>query len=184
MNTETNRPSDEADSLSQPVSERDHARGASTAPVTLLMYGAYECPHCVEANKIVKEVESRLGARLRFVFRHFPRTNVHPHAEAAAEVAEAAGDQGKFWEMHDTLFAHFNQLDGEHLVLYARELELDMERFEGAINRRSFAPRVQEDFMSGERSGVRATPTFFINGARHKGAWDIDALLKAVDSGS
>ncbi|HEY0100598.1 MAG TPA: thioredoxin domain-containing protein [Pyrinomonadaceae bacterium] len=183
MNTETNRPTDDADILSQPVSERDHARGAADAPVTLLMYGAYECPHCVEANKIVKEIQSRLGERLRFIFRHFPRTNVHPHAEAAAEVAEAAGAQGKFWEMHDTLFAHFNHLDGEHLVLYARELELDMERFEQAINHRSFAARVQEDFKSGEQSGVRATPTFFINGAQHKGAWDVDALLKAVDDG-
>jgi protein-disulfide isomerase len=183
MNTETNRPTDEADSLSRPVSERDHARGSATAPVTLLMYGAYECPHCVEANNIVKEIESRLGERLRFVFRHFPRTNVHPHAEAAAEVAEAAGDQGKFWEMHDALFAHFNHLDGEHLMLYARELELDMERFEQAINHRSFAARVLEDFKSGEECGVRATPTFFINGMRHRGAWDIDALLKAVDTG-
>lgn len=183
MNTETNRPAGEAGILSRPVSERDHVRGASTAPVTLLMYGAYECPHCVEANKIVKEIESRVGERVRFVFRHFPRTNVHPHAEAAAEVAEAAGEQGKFWEMHDTLFEHFNHLDGEHLMLYARELGLDMERFEQAINHRSFAARVQEDFKSGEECGVRATPTFFINGARHVGAWDIDALLKAVDGG-
>ena len=183
MNTETSRPTDEADILSQPVSERDHARGAPTAPVTLLMYGAYECPHCVEANKIVKEIESRSGERLRFVFRHFPRTNVHPHAEAAAEVSEAAGEQGKFWEMHDTLFAHFNRLDGEHLVQYAKELGLDMERFEQAINHRTFAPRVQEDFRSGEQSGVRATPTFFINGTRHRGAWDVNALLKAIDGG-
>jgi protein-disulfide isomerase len=120
------------------------------------MYGAYECPHCVEANEIVREIESREGERLRFVFRHFPGTNVYPHAEAAAEVAEAAGEQGKFWEMHDTLFAHFNHLDGEHLVLYAKELELDMERFEQAINHRSFAARVQEDFKSGERRGVRS----------------------------
>lgn len=184
MNIETNRPSDESDSLSRPVTERDHARGEASAPLTLLMYGAYECPHCVEANNIVKEIESRLGARLRFVFRHFPRTNVHPHAEAAAEVAEAAAEQGKFWEMHDTLFAHFNHLDGEHLMLYAKELGLDMERFEQAIIHRSFAARVQEDFKSGEECGVRATPTFFINGARHKGAWDVDALLKAVDSGN
>ena len=183
MNTETSRPTGEADILSRPVSERDHARGAATAPVTLLMYGAYECPHCVEANKIVKEIENRLGERLRFVFRHFPRTNVHPHAEAAAEVAEAAGEQGKFWEMHDTLFEHFNHLDGEHLVLYAKELKLDMEKFERAINQRTFAARVQEDFKSGEECGVRATPTFFINGARHRGAWDVDALLKAVDTG-
>ena len=182
MERENSQPT-RRDILSRPVSERDHARGAATAPVTLLMYGAYECPHCVEANKIVKEIESRLGENLRFVFRHFPRTNVHPHAEAAAEVAEAAGEQGKFWEMHDALFAHFNHLDGEHLVLYAGELELDMERFEQAINQRTFAARVQEDLKSGEECGVRATPTFFINGARHEGAWDVDALLKAIDGG-
>jgi protein-disulfide isomerase len=146
------------------------------------MYGAYERPHCVEANEIVREIEGRLGERLRFVFRHFPGTNVHPRAASAAEVAEAAGEQGKFREMHDTLFTHFNHLDGEHLVLYAKDLELDMDKFEQAINHRSFAARVREDFKSGERSSMRATPTFFVNGARHKGAWDRDALLKAVDT--
>ncbi len=133
------------DKLCVPVSLRDHAQGEASAPVTLLMYGAYECPHCVEANNIVKELQHTAGEQMRFVFRHFPRTNVHPHAEAAAEVAEAAGEQGKLWEMHDTLFEHFNQLDGEHLVLYAKDMNLDMERFERAIVKRVYAVRVQEE---------------------------------------
>ena len=180
MSAESEISTDKMNALSQPVSERDHAQGEATASATLVMYGAYECPHCVEANQIVKELQHRLGERLRFVFRHFPRTNVHPHAEAAAEVAEAAGEQGKFWEMHDTLFTHFDHLDGEHLVRYAEELGLDMNRFDQAIGHRSFTSRVQEDFKSGTESGVRGTPAFFINGVRHQGAWDIDALLKAI----
>ncbi len=104
MNSETAQTATEVHSLSRPVNELDHIQGVESAPVTLLMYGAYECPHCVEGNKIVKEIQQQLGDQLRFVFRHFPRTNVHPHAEAAAEVAEAAGEQGKFWEMHNKLF--------------------------------------------------------------------------------
>lgn len=171
----------ELTTLSQPVSERDHAQGEPTAAVTLTMYGAYECPHCVEANKIIKELQRRLGARLRFVFRHFPLINVHPHAEAAAEVAEAAGAEGKFWEMHDTLFAHFNQLDGEHLVHYAEDMGLDMRRFDEAMSKRLYSPRVQADVKSGTESGVHGTPTFFINGVRHQGSWQTDELLEAIE---
>lgn len=171
----------EVTTLSQPVSERDHAQGEATAPVTLVMYGAYECPHCVEANQIIKELQRTLGARLRFVFRHFPLVNVHPHAEAAAEVAEAAGAQGKFWEMHDTLFEHFHQLDGEHLVHYAVEIGLDMERFDQAMQKRLYSARVREDVKSGTESGVHGTPTFFINGARHSGSWAMNTLLEAIE---
>ena len=182
MDTSSNIPATETNTLSVPVSERDHSRGDPRAPVTLLMYGAYECPHCVEANSIVKELQRETGERMRFVFRHFPRTNVHPHAEAAAEVAEAAGEQGKFWEMHDTLFEHFNRLDGEHLVRYAEDLNLDMVRFERATVNRVYAARVREDLQSGYASGVKATPTFFINGVRHTGSWKLEGLLEAVHS--
>jgi len=167
--------------LSRPVSARDHAQGAENAPVTLLMYGAYECPHCVAANLTVKEIQKQVGERLRFVFRHFPRPNVHPHAEAAANVAEIAGAQGKFWEMHDTLFAHFDRLDGEHLVGYAEELGLDMKEFDAALGKRLYAAKVQEDLQSGFDSGVTATPTFFINGKKHLLSAELSVLLEAID---
>lgn len=110
--------------LRQPVSERDHLQGELTAPATLLMYGSYECPHCVEAHITVKEIQRELGEMLCFAFRNFPQTKVFPHAEAAAVVAETAGDQGKFWEMHDLLFEHSNRLDGDHLIQYAEEIGL------------------------------------------------------------
>src|SRR4028119_931549 len=133
---DTEIPAIRIETLSQPVSSRDHRQGKLTAPVTLLMYGAYECPHCVEANKIVKDIQREMGEKLCFVFRHFPRANVHPHAEAAAVVAETAGAQGKFWEMHDTLFEHYDRLDGDHLLHYAEDLGLDMDEFDSEISER------------------------------------------------
>ena len=115
--------------LPPPVSRRDHQQGPATAPVTLVEYGDYECPYCGMAYPIVKEVQRRMRDQMRFVFRHFPLVQVHPHAESAAEAAEAAGAQGKFWEMHDTLYEHQRALEGSHLVLYAVSLGLDRERF-------------------------------------------------------
>jgi protein-disulfide isomerase len=167
--------------LSLPVGERDHAQGLENAPVTLLMYGAYECPHCVEANLTVKEIQKQVGERLRFVFRHFPRPNVHPHAEAAANVAEIAGAQGLFWEMHDTLFEHFDRLDGENLVRYAENLGLDMKQFDEAISKRLYAAKVQEDLQSGYESGVKSTPTFFINGIKHSLSAELNVLVEAIE---
>jgi len=169
--------------LSRPVNENDHIRGGDAASVTFLMYGAFECPFCVEGSKIVRRLEAHFGKELRFVFRHFPRTNVHPHSEAAAEVAEAAGEQNKFWEMHDLLFENYNRLDGEHLTGYASALGLDMERFERAITWRVFAQRVREDLISGMESGVRGTPTYFINGVKHLGSGSFDPLVEAIASG-
>ena len=180
MTAETLQPNQQSYLLSRPVNEKDHSQGIDTAPVTLLMYGAYECPHCVEGNKIVKQIQRKLGENLRFVFRHFPRTNVHPHAEAAAEVAEAAGEQGKFWEMHDKLFENYNRLDGEHLVGYAEELELDMAQFARAISGRFYNNKVREDLESGIESGVKGTPTYFINEVKHNGSGELDVLLEAV----
>jgi protein-disulfide isomerase len=167
---------------SRPVDRNDHIQGPDSATVTLLMYGAYECPHCVEGSKIVKQIQRHFGEKLRFVFRHFPRTNVHPHAEAAAEVAEAAGEQNKFWEMHDTLFENYNRLDGEHLIGYAEALGLDMQRFQRVIAGRVFAPRVREDLISGMESGVSGTPTYFINGMKHFGSGQFEALVQATDT--
>jgi protein-disulfide isomerase len=181
MNSETATPKPEVHTLSRAVDERNHIQGAESAPVTLLMYGAYECPHCVEGNKIVREIQQQLGKKLRFVFRHFPRTNVHPHAEAAAEVAEAAGEQGKFWELHDKLFKNYNRLDGEHLVGYAEELGLNMEQFDRAITGRVYSGKVRGDLLSGLESGVKGTPTYFINGVKHNNSGELDVLLEAVE---
>jgi protein-disulfide isomerase len=144
------------------------------------MYGAYECPHCVKGNKIVKQIQQEFGENLRFVFRHFPRINVHPHAVAAAEVAEAAGQQNKFWAMHDKLFENYYRLDGVHLVGFAKSVGLDMKRFHEAITKRIFAQRVWEDLISGMESGVKATPTYFINGIKHTEPGELDALLAAI----
>lgn len=168
--------------LSRPVSENDHIRGEDTALVTLLMYGAYECPHCVDGNRIVKQIEGYFREKVRFVFRHFPRINVHPHAEAAAEVAEAAGEQNKFWEMHDTLFENYNRLDAEHLISYAAVLRLDLDRFDRSIGERAFAQKVREDLISGTESGVKGTPTYFINGVKHSGSGQFETLVEAIES--
>lgn len=184
MTLETPQTDQKVYSLSRPVNQNDHIQGADAAAATLLMYGAYECPHCVEANKIVKQIQARFGEKLRFVFRHFPRTNIHPHAEAAAEVAEAAGEQNKFWEMHDTLFENYNRLDGEHLIGYAEALGLDMERFDRTITERVFARKVREDLISGMESGVRGTPTYFINGLKHSGSSEFEILVEAIESSS
>jgi protein-disulfide isomerase len=181
VTVETPQKSQEAYSLTRPVNSNDHLQGTDSAAVTLLMYGAYECPHCVEGSKIVKQIQGRFGEKLRFVFRHFPRTDVHPHAEAAAEVAEAAGEQDKFWEMHDKLFENYNRLDGEHLIGYAEALRLDMERFDRAITGRVFARKVREDLISGIESGVRGTPTYFINGVKHSGSGEFEALVEALE---
>jgi len=166
--------------LSHPVGDRDHIQGPADAPVTLVEYGDYECPYCGRAYPIVKEVQAQLGDRLRFVFRNFPLTQLHPHAEHAAEAAESADAQGKFWEMHDTLYEHQRALDDTHLLQYAEALGLDREAFRADMTRHARAERVREDFLSGVRSGVNGTPTFFINGVRHDGAWDAESLLTAI----
>ena len=168
--------------LTLPVSDRDHAQGPSTAPVTLVEYGDYECPYCGAAYPIVKRLQERLGDRLRFVFRNFPLTAVHPHAEHAAEAAEAAGGQGKFWEMHDYLFEHQRALMDRKLDEYAAAIGLDMERFSRDTEDQVYTDRVRADFMSGVRSGVNGTPTFFINGARHNGPYDFESLLAAIEA--
>jgi protein-disulfide isomerase len=167
-----------------PVSARDHVEGPETAPVTLVEYGDYQCPYCGAAYPIVKRVQKRLGDHLRFVFRNFPLSEIHPFAEGAAEGAEAAGAQGKFWEMHDRLFEHQRALDQGHLVEYARQLGLDVARFERDLGDHNFAGRVREDFLSGARSGVNGTPTFYINGRRHDASYDFDTLLAALERAS
>ena len=168
--------------LTLPVSEdRDHIQGPADAPVTLLEYGDYECPFFGAAYPIVKEVQSRLGDRLRFVFRNVPITTSHPHAELAAETAEAADAQGKFWEMHDLLYENQQHLEAADLHRYAEQLGLDVDRFDDELARHVHAERVREDFMSGVRSGVNGTPTFYVNGVRHDGDYQLETLLAALD---
>lgn len=171
---------DERATLSVPVTARDHSQGGPDAVLTLVEYGDYECPHCGRAYPIVQEVQRRLGSQLRFVFRNFPLGEIHPHAQHAAEAAEAAGAQGLFWEMHDTIFEHQRALDDRHLAQYAKEVGADEGRFQSELASHAHAARVREDFLSGIRSGVNGTPTFFVNGVRHDGSWDADTLTKAL----
>jgi diadenylate cyclase len=167
--------------LDPPVGDRDHVRGSATAPVTLVEYGDYECPYCGKAYPIVEELRERLGDRLRFVFRHFPLDSVHPHARHAAKAAEAAGAQGRFWEMHDLLYQNQEDLGDEALGRYAAEIGLDLDRFQSDLAERRHAPRVREDRLGGERSGVDGTPAFFVNGVRYEGRLDLENLLAAVE---
>jgi protein-disulfide isomerase len=160
--------------------QRDHIRGPIEAPVTLVEYGDYECPYCGAAHPITEAVQAVMDDEIRFVFRHFPLTTMHPHAAGAAEAAEAAGAQGQFWAMHDLLYANQDHLDAPDLLRYAEALSLDLGRFVGDLTEHAHARKVHEDFLSGVRSGVNGTPTFFINGVRHEGAWDYDSLLAAV----
>jgi len=145
-------------------------------------YGDYECPYCGAAYPVIKDIQAQMGEGLRFVFRNFPITSSHPHAEKAAEAAEAASAQGRFWEMHDHLYEHQEHLRGEHLHAYAQALGMDLKRFDQDLADNVYAPRVRDDFMSGVRSGVNGTPTFFINGVRYDGSHDLHSLLAAVRS--
>jgi Na+/H+ antiporter NhaA len=169
--------------LDEPVDPKlDHVRGPADEPVTLVEYGDYECPYCGQAETIVRELLAEFEDDLRYVYRHLPLTDVHPHAQQAAEAAEAAGAgaQGSFWDMHDLLFAHREELELHHLHGYAEQLGLDVRRFDDELRRRVYAARVQRDVDSADRSGVAGTPTFFVNGRRHHGAYDEQTLAAAV----
>jgi protein-disulfide isomerase len=166
--------------LQLPVGARDHVQGRADAPLTLVEYGDFESPACAEAYPIVRDLQRRLDDRLRFVFRHFPLTEAHPHAQRGAEAAEEAGAQGHFWEMHDLLFEESGPPDDAQLRRCARLVGLDMAAFERALATHRHAERVGEDVLSGLRSGASGTPTFFINGARYEGPVEVDALLEAI----
>ena len=166
--------------LADAVGARDHVRGSSDAPVTLLEYADFECPFCGRWFPELQRVLQDLGPRVRFVFRHFPISEHHPHAESAAEVAEAAGAQGKFWEMHDLLFRRQAALDDGHLLAYVRELGLDAVRVERELEQQVHRARVRDDIESGLRSGVSGTPMFFINGRRHEEPGDAQTLRAAL----
>jgi protein-disulfide isomerase len=166
--------------LTLPVAGRDHLQGPVDAPLALLEYGDYQCPFCGEAYPIVKAIQKQLGNRLCFAFRNFPLANMHPYAEHAAEAAEAAGAQGRFWEMHDLLFENQNALDDDNLAQYAAALDLEARRLINEVLQGAYTERVREDFRSGARGGVNGTPTFFINGARYEGAPDVGAMVAAL----
>ncbi len=166
--------------LALPVGERDHVQGPATAPVTLVEYGEYECPYCRAAVPIVQDLQQLLRDRLRFVFRHFPLTNLHPHAQHAAEAAEAAGAQGKFFEMHAYLFEHQDALEDDELLRHASEAGLDAGRFRRELETHVHAGRVREDFQSGLDSGVRGTPTFYLDDVRYDWVVGVRQLLAAI----
>jgi Na+/H+ antiporter NhaA len=162
--------------------ELDHIRGPDTAPVTLVEYGDYECPYCGRAEVVIRELLDSFGDELRYVWRHLPLNDVHIHAQMAAEATEAAGSQGSFWDLHDRLLADQDELTPTDLTDHARELGLDVERFWDELRRREHAPRVDRDVSSADASGVAGTPTFFINGRRHRGAYDVATLTAAVQA--
>jgi protein-disulfide isomerase len=168
--------------LTLPVSKRDHIRGPANAPMTLLEYGDYECPACGAAWPLTEALFEALGDDLRFVYRHFPLTTVHPHAEHAAEASESAGAQRRFWEMHDTLFQNQNALEDEDLARYAAALDLNLQRFIDEIAQDLYADKIREDFRSGTRSGVNGTPTFFINDVRYDGPRDLESMAIALSN--
>ena len=169
-----------------PVSERDHSQGPATAAVTLVQYGDYECPYTRQSTTIVRAIQQQLGDKLqlRFVYRNFPLTEIHPHALHAAFAAEAAAAQGKFWQMHDYIFHHQHTLEDSDLEQFAEAVGLDMQKYARALADQRSLARIEQDVEGGERSGVQGTPTFFINGVLYRGSWEQDALLAALQAAS
>jgi protein-disulfide isomerase len=167
--------------LRTPVTPEDHIQGPEAAAVTLVEFGDYECPHCGRAYSIIKRIQKHFGNRLRFVFRNFPLSELHLHAESAAETAEFAGAHGKFWEMHDLLFENQDRLSEALYLGLAEELSLGPEALRQALEEAKYKARVRADFSSGVRSGVNGTPTFFINGKRHDGPFDYEILVMAQE---
>ena len=163
--------------LKPPLGARDHVQGSSDAPIQLVEYGDYQCPYCGEAYRIVKALQQTLGNDLLFAFRNFPLTQAHPRAFRAACAAEAAALQDAFWPMHDLLYENQRFLDDEHLFEYAEQCDLDLAAFERDLDSEDVAERVRSDFLSGARSGVNGTPTFFVNGHRYDGSWQPDVFL-------
>jgi protein-disulfide isomerase len=168
--------------LAKPVTLEDHAQGSVDAQVTLLQYGDYECPYTRLSRHSVQALQREYGDALRFVFRHFPLEAIHPHARAAAAAAEAADAQGAFWAMHEHLFEHQKALEDADLRQYALDLGLEPQRFDSDRVSSHIAERIDRDLASGERSGVEGTPTFYVNGLRHDGSFDVDVLRTVINA--
>ncbi|HET7602621.1 MAG TPA: DsbA family protein [Gemmatimonadales bacterium] len=164
--------------LVTPVNDADHVAGSAHAPITLVEYGDFECPHCGRAHPILQQLQEQMGADLRLVFRHFPVRESHPHAEHAAESAESAANQGEFWAMHDQIFEHQDALEDEDLLDYAAAIGLNRDTVAEDLDAGTFAAKVREDFMDGVRSGVNGTPTFFVNGLRYDGDWEDPSVFE------
>jgi len=168
--------------LKPQVSLRDNIQGNPKAGITLVEYGDYQCPHCGHAYPIVKQLQEQFGDSLKLVFRNFPLRNIHPLAAAAAIAAEAAGKQGRYWEMHDVIFENQRDMHPGSFSEFAKELGLELEQFEIDRRDREIISKVEEDFESGIMSGVNGTPTFFINGARYNGNWEYDAFAEHLNT--
>ncbi len=169
------------DPLLLPDDVTDHIQGAAFAPVTLIEYADFECPSCLQAHAALKVILPHFGDRLRFVFRHFPMREAHPHAELAAEAAEAAGAQGKFWPMHELLFANQQHLKEKQLLDYARQLDLDLPRYQNEMRDHVYLQRVQESMQSGRHLGVRSTPAFYVNGDLTDVSFGFERLHQAIE---
>jgi protein-disulfide isomerase len=170
--------------LAPPLEEIDHVRGEPTASLKLVMFGDFQCPFCLGAQSVLRRVHERLGDRLVFGFRHLPIPERHPLAPPAAEASEAAAAQGSFWEYHDALFAAQPKLSRETMLEVGRELGLDAERMATEIDAGVHRPRVERDLRSAEASGATGTPSFFVNGRRHYGAYDASSLVEALEAGT
>jgi protein-disulfide isomerase len=167
--------------LVDPIDDSDHVRGAESAPVAMVEYGDYQCPYCGQAYPVVEALLTARPDRVRFAYRHFPLTHLHPYAELAAESAEAAGARGQFWRAHDWLFTNQPLIDPVNLRRLAIEIDPSGEA-ERDLDRRAFNDRIRRDFINGVRSGVNGTPTFYINGTRHDGGYSLAELMRAVDN--
>ena len=163
--------------LKPPVSNKDHLQGKESAPLEMVEYGDYQCGHCGHAYPIIKTIQEEMGDDIKFIFRNFPLSEIHPDAMNAAVAAEAAALQDKFWEMHDMIYEHQDRLEVEDLFLYAKAVGLDMERFKNDIQKDSLVAKIESDFEGGVRSGVNGTPGFFINGEKYDGDWTSNLLI-------
>ena len=170
--------------LAVPVSEQDHSQGPVTAAVTLVQYGDYECPYTRLSTHVVQALQQELGDQLRFIYRNFPLTAIHPHALRTALAAEAAAAQGKFWQMHDYIFHHQHTLEDADLEQFAEAVGLDLHQYARDMADQRALGRIQKDVEGGERSGVQGTPTFFINGVLYRGSWEHDAIRTALEATS
>jgi protein-disulfide isomerase len=167
--------------LRPPLHEQDHVWGRPDAPVMLMEFGDYQCPHCAKAHPVVKQLQEKYADKIKFAFRHFPMSQTHPQAKAAAIAAEAAGRQDKFWEMHDMIFEHQATLDEQAFLPFAQALQLDMEAFQKDLADESLAAKVEADFESGVRSGVNGTPSFYINDVKYTGDYSYYALSNEIE---
>jgi protein-disulfide isomerase len=169
------------DRLLLPVRATDHSHGPEDAPYTLVEYGDYECPDCGRLYIVLRELQNDIGNRLRVVFRHYPLSGIHHHAQQAAEAAEAAGAQGKFWEMHGLLFERQAALRTRDLIRYAEEIDLDTELFRNDLKQQTYRDQVRADFIAGVQNGVNHTPGLFLNSVRYDSAWDTESIRTLLE---